>query len=170
LGGKEMIMAGDIPLLTLGHIQTWKRRRTELEAQIAAASEELTTIVRKLAAASEFMEPSKGTETLPLQPVSKASTSGPKPKESLADAIMRISGLHPDGALPAEIKGSLRASGYDMSQIDAHPQYFYTVLNRLRKRAKLERRRNGSYRPAPKPASPQGETGAVAAPASGSTH
>ena len=162
-----MVGIGDTPLLTLGQVEKWRQRRAELEAQIAAANDELTVIVRKLSAASEFLEPAKGHEAASSQTPPKANGAAATPTVTLPEAILKtVAPYGDDGATPGEIKLALQSSGFDMAKIEANPGYVYTVLHRLLTRKKLERRRNGAYRLAPKPSSPEGEPGAVAAPGS----
>jgi hypothetical protein len=159
----------DTPLLTRGQVERWKARDRELEMEIIRLGQEQRELHRKLEAAAVFLgdEPQKTEVTQ----VAAAKPSVDEPSEGLGDAITRIAALYgKDGALPGVIRKALITSGYDMTRFNANPGYFYTVMGRLLQRGKLEKRRNGAYRvPAPA-SSPEGETGAVAAPVSSSTH
>ena len=152
----------DTPLLTLSQVREWEARKADLEQQMRAMQDELASIVRKFDAASVFVRIQNGH----AEPPGIDKPAGDQaPTETIVDAIIRVVGDSRGSAMgPSQIKAALKASGFNVAGLEANPGYLYTVLGRLLKRGKLEKRR-GAYRVPARSSSPQGETGAVAAPA-----
>lgn len=96
--------------------------------------------------------------------VAEQSESEPA-KESVSLAFERVLRSSPEGLAPAQLRVALKATGYDMATLDANPNYLYTVLGRMIRRKRIEKRRNGKYRLTAVNGSSQEGTGAVAAPA-----
>lgn len=159
-----MAPINDTPLLTLGQVEKWTERRNALEKQIRDAQEELVSLNRNLDASRVFLEMMAGNKDA-QPPQQEEAVQGVAESEGPSDAVVRITGAYPQGATPSQIKEALAASGFDMKSLTANPGYLYTILGRLVRRGKLEKRRNGLYRKPASASSPQGETGAVGTPA-----
>lgn len=149
------------PLLTLDDVETWKARKVELESVIQSAEQELQEIVRKLTAAEMFMKPAKIAPAA-TAPVPQDQNGANDASPTLGDRLVAIAARSPSGFTPLEMRDTLRAEGFDMAGLDANTSYLYTLLGRLVKRGRLEKRR-GKYRLAQRNPSQDG-TGAVAAP------
>jgi hypothetical protein len=146
-------------LLTGADVVKWREEEKVCEETIKATQLRLAVIRRRLDAASVFMD---------VQP--DPALESPQVVEtdddidSLGDVVgAAISAI---GGAPKPIairQWIVKNNPVWRDRLDAHPNYFYTVLARRVKRGKLVRRGQGYRLPS---VSPQGETGAVAAPAS----
>lgn len=154
---------GSHVLLTVEDVAKWREEERVCEEAIKASQLRLADIQRRLEAASVFMDD----QPAQMQP-SPASDLRPADtddhNDSLGDVV--VSAISALGGAP---KPSVIRRWIDnnhpawRARLEVHPNYFYTVLIRRTKSGKLVKRGKGYRLP---PVSPQGETGAVAAPAS----
>lgn len=153
----------DRPLLTLAQVREWQARHTEIGREMQTLQAEQGFLARKLEAAKILMGDipalSEGTADGPNEPHSSENVAG----TSLADAALQAVEALGNLPRPEAIKAWISERYPDLAEkLKSSPNYFYTVLIRHVQKGRLVREGTG-YRLAA--SSPQGETGAVAAPA-----
>lgn len=149
----------DEPILTLAQVKEWQDQAAELTEKISEMQAQVADITRKLEAAKIIIG------SLPPHPQT-GTKPGPAPApeaESLPEAV--LTAIDALGNLPdpsAIREWILKEKPALRAKLKQSPNYFYTVLLRHVQKNRLIREGRGYRR---SNASPQRETGAVAAPA-----
>jgi hypothetical protein len=156
----------DKPLLTLSLLRGWQERESELVTSMHKMGEEVLSLRRKIEAAKVIM--GDGPDSPPIPEAASATSSAPATEESdsLAEMVLNAVAALGNSPKPAEIRQWIvQHSPILGERLEVNANYFYTVLGRHLRKGRLVKDGSGYRRPAN---SPQGETGAVAAPASSS--
>jgi hypothetical protein len=153
-------------LLTITQVRAWERRLAGIADDIKKLASEADDLSRKLHAARIFMPP----EIETAEPIAEAKPSEPEPssknesEESLSEAVLDAVGQLGGAPKPMQIRRQIAKTNPALgAKLVTSPNYFYTVLVRHVQRRRLTRQGSGYTLPND---SPNGETGAVAAPAS----
>jgi hypothetical protein len=155
-------------LLTASDVAAWREERDQLEADIKERQERLAIIKRKLDAADMFlMEVQDDPRSVLADPASFFETEEEEGSDSVSDALVVNLRTTKDSLKVGQIRDRLAQIGF-ADKVKARPNYVYGLVYRLTKKGRLIKR-GARYRAAPI-SSPQGETGAVAAPAPSPTH
>ena len=162
-----MTVLYDKPILTMAQVREWQARSAEIAVAMRAMNEEMAGLARKLEAAKILigelpeMEIAVSTE---LPPAERGETEPDQTHaESLSDAALDAVAALGNVPRPDAIKKWIVESRpAHRERLASSPNYFYTVLIRHVQKGRLIREGNGYRLPT---SSPQGEAGAVAAPA-----
>jgi hypothetical protein len=156
---------------TASLMRAWRQQKEQLEATIADANARLAGINRKLEHAAGLLE--DDTPSLAAaQAQAPRADAGQNADDSDEDSHAAVISAAIDKALAATPRGlrcgslriAVKSDPAAYERIKDHPNRFYSVLNRRLSKGRIVRK--GKLYRLPSPDSPQGETGAVAAPVS----
>jgi hypothetical protein len=164
-----MYMSSNTPLLTLSQVREWELRKAEIQASIAAQTEEMATLSRKIDAARALMEAlsvGEGWSDLPPTlgdgPSQEEAEPQAAPDESISNIVLTAVGAVKAPAKAPAVKNWIVAHHPAVgAKLEANPAYLYTTLTRHVRAGRLTKRGKG-YRVVQ--SSPKGETGGVAPP------
>jgi len=128
----ELPLKREGAILTMEDVRRWRAERDRLQGEIRERMEKLERVDRYLNAAKLFLEAEEREE-----PTAHETGEIAGKAESMADGILRI--LQGSNAImkPTEIRSALMHSDAWAKQLERNPNYFYTVLSRLRGRGKI---------------------------------
>lgn len=130
----------NMPILTVGEVEEWRKSKGEIEEQISTLQNNLTHLNRKIDAAAIIMAAKetkalRGTlvETVRHNGNGAAQSNGEEP---LTHAVIRMLNSHKAPMDKPSLREALREDGFSSKRLG---NYFYTVMGRLVEKGHISR-------------------------------
>lgn len=125
-----MPVKNDRPIVTVGQVAEWRKRKDKLDKVLSSTLQELADISTKLEAVAVLC----GESPASSQTVETAQIDSSEPDESMMAAVERIAQQTPKPLTKKQVKKQLKKAGFPESKLG---NYFYTVIMRLKGRERI---------------------------------